>query len=147
MKLAPSTTSVKIAILDTGIDLNHPDVQACEENIKAKYNFLIKGANGTVHDLDGHGTFVASLLLDYAPDAEIYVVKIADRKPSSPHIIAKVFPSHTSPLFCLSVFGVGLLTRIRRYTMPWKSGTLTLSACLSASRLAKSKATKSCHMP
>lgn len=137
MKLAPSTTIVKIAILDTGIDLNHPDVQACDENIKAKYNCLNKRANSTVHDLDGHGTFVASLLLDYAPDAEIYIVKIADRKPSSPHIIAKVFHFHDAPLFCLSVFGSGSLTRNRRYNMPWKFGMSTLSACLLASRLAK----------
>lgn len=90
MNLSSLTTNVKIAVLDTGIDLNHPDVQACTENIKAKYNCLNERANSTVHDLDGHGTFVTSLLLDYAPDAEIYVMKIADKKPTSPRVIAKV---------------------------------------------------------
>lgn len=110
LNVAPSTANVKIAVLDTGIDLNHPDMQACSENIKAKYNCLNGKAKGAVHDLDGHGTFVASLLLDYAPDAEIYVVKIADRKPSSPRIIAKVFNVLPSSLLCFSTFIAGSLT-------------------------------------
>ena len=41
-------------------------------------------------DHTGHGTFVAGLILDYAPDAELYVAKIADRDPSDPRVIAKV---------------------------------------------------------
>lgn len=91
----PSMGHVKIAVLDTGIDLNHPDVQAYAENIKAKYNCLNERASSTVHDLDGHGTFVTSLLLDFAPDAEIYVIKVADKKPASPLVIAKVCHFHT----------------------------------------------------
>ncbi|KAL1860721.1 hypothetical protein Daus18300_009064 [Diaporthe australafricana] len=85
----PSTQQVKIAILDTGIDLNHPDIQARSENIKAKHNWLNEKSKNIVHDIGGHGTFVTSLLLDYAPDAEIYIAKIADKKPASPHLIAK----------------------------------------------------------
>ncbi|OIW32350.1 pfs domain-containing protein [Coniochaeta ligniaria NRRL 30616] len=81
--------SVKIAVLDTGLDLNHPDMQACADNIKAKHNWLRKDSKATVHDPDGHGTFVTGLLFDYAPDADIYVAKIADRKPASPRVIAK----------------------------------------------------------
>ncbi|KAJ0108959.1 Intracellular serine protease [Diaporthe amygdali] len=85
---APSTPRVRIAVLDTGIDLGHPDIQACNENIKAKYNCLNERLDSNVHDLDGHGTFVTSLLLDYAPNADIYIVKIADRKPANPRVIA-----------------------------------------------------------
>jgi subtilisin family serine protease len=82
---------VKIAILDTGIDLTHPDMEARIENIKGKYNWLNEKLKGAVHDRNGHGTFTAGLLLDYAPDAQLYIAKIAENKPSSPRIIAEVF--------------------------------------------------------
>ncbi|KAK7932570.1 hypothetical protein PG985_003282 [Apiospora marii] len=86
--ITPSLASVKIAILDTGVDLNHPDMQACGERIKAKLSWRRDGVRTTVHDLDGHGTFITSLLLDYAPDADIYVAKIFDREPANPLIIS-----------------------------------------------------------
>ncbi|KAI0405374.1 pfs domain-containing protein [Xylaria palmicola] len=80
---------VKIAILDTGIDLTHPEVEARIENIKERYNWLHDRHRRSVHDRNGHGTFTASLLLDYAPDAELYIAKIAENKPSSPRTIAE----------------------------------------------------------
>ncbi|RFU35462.1 hypothetical protein B7463_g889, partial [Scytalidium lignicola] len=82
-------SSVKIAILDTGIDLTHPDIEARLENIKGKYNWLNEKFKKAVHDRNGHGTFTADLLLDYAPDAQLYIAKIAEHKPSSPSIIAE----------------------------------------------------------
>lgn len=117
---------MKIAVLDTGIDLNHPDVQACAENIKAKYNCLNEKANSTVHDLDGHGTFVTSLLLDYAPDAEIYVVKVADKKPTSPRVIAKV--RHLSADHLDSSLGLKdrPITCARQSVMLWIAGVSIL---------------------
>ncbi|KAI0101217.1 pfs domain-containing protein [Daldinia grandis] len=80
---------VKIAILDTGIDLTHPDVEACSNNMKGKYNWLNENFKNRVHDRNGHGTFCFGLLLDYAPDAQLYVAKIAEDKPSNPRVIAK----------------------------------------------------------
>ncbi|KAI1636336.1 pfs domain-containing protein [Biscogniauxia mediterranea] len=83
------SSSVKIAILDTGIDLTHPDVEARADNIKGKYNWLNRKFQNVVPDRNGHGTFTACLLLDYAPDVELYIAKIADNKPSSPKLIAE----------------------------------------------------------
>ncbi|KAI1658708.1 pfs domain-containing protein [Daldinia decipiens] len=80
---------VKIAILDTGIDLTHPDVEARSDSIKGKYNLLNEKFKNRVHDRNGHGTFGFGLLLDYAPDAQLYVAKIAEDKPSNPRVIAE----------------------------------------------------------
>ncbi|KAH8745339.1 hypothetical protein F5883DRAFT_266502 [Diaporthe sp. PMI_573] len=73
----PLSQPVKIAILDTGIDQAHYAFEAREENLKGKRN-CYNESKKNVPDLNGHGTFAASLILDYAPDAELYVVKIAD---------------------------------------------------------------------
>lgn len=83
-----SIQRVKIAVLDTGIDLNHPYMHECAQNIKAKHDFLQEG--GDYSDSDGHGTFVTGLLLDFAPDAEIYIAKVAGKTPLDPRIIAQV---------------------------------------------------------
>ncbi|KAL7951536.1 pfs domain-containing protein [Trichoderma barbatum] len=94
-KFIPATLvppSIKIAILDTGIDMLHPDIDARVENIKDKYNWLSKDGKTNVRmvtDRSGHGTFAASLILDYAQDAQLYVAKIADNEPSNARVIAK----------------------------------------------------------
>jgi hypothetical protein len=90
-----SQSPVKIAVLDTGIDQTHPDMDARIEQIKGKYNCINEKFESVVNDYNGHGTFIAGLLLDYAPDAELYIIKIAENKPSNPEIIAKVtFPNN-----------------------------------------------------
>ncbi len=52
-----ANTSITIAVVDTGVDLNHPDLQA---NLAAGYNFLDK--NKTPQDDNGHGTNVAGII-------------------------------------------------------------------------------------
>ena len=89
---SPQLPRVKIAVLDTGLDESHPYVEARIENIKARYNWMAKTGREQqlVLDSHGHGTFAASLILDYAPDAELYIAKIAaDNRPAPPEIIAK----------------------------------------------------------
>lgn len=80
----PPPRPVKIAILDTGIDRDHDAFEAREENIKAKLNFY-NNSQRSIPDLNGHGTFTASLILDYAPDAELYIAKIADKENATPN--------------------------------------------------------------
>ncbi|KAG5925766.1 hypothetical protein E4U42_003954 [Claviceps africana] len=74
---------VKIALLDTGYDKGHPDFEARKENIGGKYNWLDTEPKNRVHDKNGHGTFIASLLLDFAPHSELYVAKITNDEPSA----------------------------------------------------------------
>lgn len=86
----PLINPVKIAILDTGIDRNHDLIEAREENIKGKHN-LYDAPRKTVRDDNGHGTFAASLILDYARDAELYVIKITGTNTiSDAHVVAQV---------------------------------------------------------
>lgn len=84
--------AVRIAILDTGIDRDNPALDAREENIKGRFNWYNEETKRRVPDRNGHGTFNASLLLDYAPDAELYIAKIADKQNARPsaHVVAKV---------------------------------------------------------
>lgn len=76
---------MKIAILDTGIDRDHHVFEAREGNTKAKLNFYNSNQR-SIPDPNGHGTFTASLLLDYAPDADLYIAKIADKQNAAPNV-------------------------------------------------------------
>jgi subtilisin family serine protease len=70
---------VRIAILDTGIDLRHKEFQ----NIQTHKNFCgnkeddVQTLND-VQDLDGHGTPVASIILQLAPRAQLCIARVLD---------------------------------------------------------------------
>ncbi len=75
-----NTDNVKVGIVDTGIDLNHPDLAA---NIKGGFNALRK--NKTANDDNGHGTHVAGIIaaakngfgvVGMVPDADLYAIKV-----------------------------------------------------------------------
>ena len=76
-------------MLDTGIDRGHLDFHACDERIKDCRAYVGKDQI-QVHDSSGHGTHVASLLLDYAPEAEIYIAKITEASSVSSSVVASV---------------------------------------------------------
>lgn len=70
--------SIKVAIIDTGIDLNHQDLKV---NIKGGFNAFQK--KKAPNDISGHGTHLAGIVaaarngvgvVGVAPDAELYAV-------------------------------------------------------------------------
>lgn len=84
---------IKIAILDTGIDIQHPYIDARLGNIIDRYDWLNDDETANVRlvsDLSGHGTFAASLILEYAPDAQLFVARIAEKETLKASVIAKV---------------------------------------------------------
>lgn len=79
-----SGRGVRVAVLDTGIDMNHPDLKA---NIDGGFDCINETTN--VIDDNGHGTHVAGIIaacnndlgvVGVAPEARLYAVKAFDSK-------------------------------------------------------------------
>ncbi|MEK7453230.1 MAG: S8 family peptidase [Patescibacteria group bacterium] len=77
---------INVAVLDTGIDLTHPDLKA---NIKGKFNAINSRKSAT--DDNGHGTHVAGIIgaldnsigvVGVAPEVSLYAVKVLDSRGS-----------------------------------------------------------------
>ncbi|OIO06449.1 MAG: hypothetical protein AUJ52_12235 [Elusimicrobia bacterium CG1_02_63_36] len=73
---------VKVAVIDTGIDMEHPDLAA---NVKGGFNAVKPGESP--QDDQGHGTHVAGTIaavpngmgvIGVAPEASLYAVKVLD---------------------------------------------------------------------
>ncbi|RDW58779.1 hypothetical protein BP6252_13255 [Coleophoma cylindrospora] len=65
---------VRIAVLDTGIDLDHPIIAKCKARIANCRSWVVDDAS--VSDTHGHGTHIASVLLKLAPSADLYVARV-----------------------------------------------------------------------
>jgi hypothetical protein len=71
---------VKVAIIDSGINVQHSHVQRVEGG-----THVCRGQDGTLnflgswHDSLGHGTALAGVLRAKAPDAQLYSVKVFDK--------------------------------------------------------------------
>jgi subtilisin family serine protease len=63
--------NVTVATLDTGVNANHP---AIKDQLVPGYNALTGSPDAT--DDNGHGTFVAGVISQVAPDASIMPVKV-----------------------------------------------------------------------
>lgn len=84
LRSALTGRGVRIAILDSGIDLNHPDLKG-RVDLNASRNFSSEGAPHYVNDMNGHGTHVAGIIAGngptyrgVAPDAQLVICKIFD---------------------------------------------------------------------
>lgn len=79
---------VKVAVLDTGIDATHEYIKkhwkrpilgarGCRLNDAGYLDFLTTPPSAEiVEDVFGHGTHVAGIILQLAPDAELYVARV-----------------------------------------------------------------------
>jgi hypothetical protein len=67
---------VKIAIIDSGIHPGHPHVG----EIAGAIEITLTGENSDAIDRLGHGTAVAGAIREKMPDAELYAVKVFDRR-------------------------------------------------------------------
>lgn len=70
---AGTGAGVKVLTMDTGVD------SLSAYNVSDGRNFLDDGRPQDVTDDHGHGTSMASIVHDVAPDAELVVYKVADR--------------------------------------------------------------------
>lgn len=123
--------NVKVAIIDTGIDMNHPD-------LKYSYGIDMFVKSNDVNDLYGHGTHVAGLIAGkhtgMAPNAELYIAKVLN---SSGHgSIASVMDGITFAINCgvdILCMSLGMYDELpnfihQRLTEAYNSGITIVSA-------------------
>ncbi|QYT06299.1 Peptidase_S8 domain-containing protein [Trichoderma simmonsii] len=72
---------IRIAIIDSGVREEDAEIAAAEETqrIRGYRNFTSSNLND-YEDQIGHGTMVARLLLNVAPEAELFIAKVTDQK-------------------------------------------------------------------
>src|SRR3984957_12157990 len=70
---------MKIAIIDSGVHYGHPHVG----EIAGGVEITLAGEGPDAIDRLGHGTAVAGAIREKAPDAELYAVKIFERRLSA----------------------------------------------------------------
>lgn len=68
---------IRVAILDTGIDMNHPDVKSQRKRVIEHESFV--GGDATV-DTSGHGTHIAGILLDLTNNVDLYIGKFTETR-------------------------------------------------------------------
>lgn len=83
---------MRVTIIDTGIDCSHPFIQSngwsSYDRNAEKFlfcDFANQDEGRDVHepiDQDGHGTFIAGILLQVAPDIELSVARIGSTRES-----------------------------------------------------------------
>jgi serine protease len=72
-------SGVKVGIIDTGIDFDHPALRAA---YRGGYDFVRNDNIPEEETAEAHGTFVAGVVLQVAPEAEIYALKIFGKEDS-----------------------------------------------------------------
>jgi subtilisin family serine protease len=72
---------VRIALLDSGVEWSHPDlrgVKIADDVVIEENDGLIQARPGAGEDVFGHGTAVAGILHEVAPEAEIGSFRVLD---------------------------------------------------------------------
>jgi hypothetical protein len=75
---------VKVAVLDTGIDLNHPNLAEfiSDGRLDPGWDFV---TDRPIVDLDGHGTHVSHTLLRTAPYVKLYPLRVFESTKANDH--------------------------------------------------------------
>ncbi len=76
-ELGETGEGVRIAVLDTGIDYTHPDL---EDKMWEEIGYDFVNDNDDPMDVDGHGTHVAGIIASVAPDAELMALKVIEKE-------------------------------------------------------------------
>lgn len=76
---------VRVAIIDTGVDMGHIDIQAAAANGQiVKVCDWVDGREGVedenIGDFEGHGTHIASVILDMAPHVDLYIARVTKQR-------------------------------------------------------------------
>lgn len=71
---------VRVALLDTGVDSRHPDFRKALQLKKISEFQGFPGSLDPLSDQNGHGTHGASVFMHTAPNAVLYIARIADDK-------------------------------------------------------------------
>lgn len=111
---------VKIAILDTGVDLSHEAFKKFVENgqLDPGYDFVNRGEPMT--DLEGHGTHCCHLVLKTAPYAKVYPLRVfrsSKREDATPELVKEVRESPMSLHGCNRMKDYVLITSRPLFTL------------------------------
>lgn len=74
-KIPYTGKNVKVGIIDSGIDIYHPDLH---KNINLEKSRSFVGKHNNILDYIGHGTQIAGTLVSIAPNIEVIVYKVID---------------------------------------------------------------------
>lgn len=69
-----SSSRLRVAILDTGIDINHPEIFG-DERVKERKSWTGSPAD---EDASGHGTHIASTILSLTSNVDVYIAKVTE---------------------------------------------------------------------
>lgn len=69
-----TSSRIKVAVLDTGVDINHP-LFSGKERLKDRKSWTGTSAD---EDISGHGTHIASTILSLTRNVDLYIAKITD---------------------------------------------------------------------
>lgn len=123
--------NAKVAVIDTGIDMNHPD-------LKYTLGFDMFVKSNDVMDMYGHGTHVAGLVAGkhtgVAPDADLYIAKVLNHNGHGS--IASVMDGITFAMNCevdILCMSLGMYDELpsfinQRLTEAYNSGITIVSA-------------------
>ena len=76
IKLKEHDPRVRVAILDSGIDMANPHIKEKSTRIRKCRSFVNKLKQD--EDSFGHGTYTANLLLTVAPFADLYIARVCN---------------------------------------------------------------------